>query len=215
MQFNTKSGVDKKDFDFIIQAISLIIDLNTCLYSRYYDYTLSINGQAEQHGQDYEIDYLTDVIRRKALDWLKGYRNAKDQLDDGNVSPFLMVLAPPAPHAPSVSAPQYKNEFLIRKAPRNPSFNYVKDGNRDKHWLMRYNSEPFNETFAGMIDIWFRKRWRTLLSVDDLVDNVLKELEDIGELNNTFVLYSSDNGYHLGTFGMIGGKGSNYESGKT
>ena len=113
--------------------------MNTCLYSRYYDYTLSINGQAEQHGQDYEIDYLTDVIRRKALDWLKGYRNAKDQLDDGNVSPFLMVLAPPAPHAPSVSAPQYKNEFLIRKAPRNPSFNYVKDGNRDKHWLMRYN----------------------------------------------------------------------------
>ena len=65
-----------------------------------------------------------------------------------------------------------------------------------------------------MIDDWFRKRWRTLLSVDDLVDNVLRELEDMGELDNTFVLYTSDNGYHLGTFGMIDGKGSNYESGK-
>ena len=176
---------------------------------------MSVNGQAEEHGKNYAVDYLTDVISRKALDWLKDRRNLKDQNGDENVGPFLMVLAPPAPHAPSSSAPQYENEFLDRKAPRNPTFNYVKDGNKDKHWLMRYNSEPIDGEFAETMDNWFRKRWRTLLSVDDLIDNVMRELEDMDELDNTFILFSSDNGYHFGTFGMKDGKGSNYESGKT
>ena len=185
------------------------------MYSRYYNYTLSVNGKAEHHGQNYEKDYLTDVISRKALDWLKDHRNSKDQNGDENVNPFLMVLAPPAPHDPYTSAPQYENEFLDLKAPRNPTFDYAKDGNKDKHWLMRHNSEPFNDDIAEVIDDWFRQRWRTLLSVDDLVANVLRELEDMGELDNTFVLYTSDNGYHFGTFGMIQGKGSNYETGKT
>ena len=184
------------------------------MYSRYYNYTLSVNGQAEQHGQNYEEDYLTDVISRKALDWLKDHRYSKDQNGDENVSPFLMVVAPPAPHDPYTYAPQYENEFLDLKAPRNPTFNYVKDGNKDKHWLMRYNSQPFDEEFAELLDEFFRSRWRTLLSVDDMIDNIMRELEDMGELDNTFVLFSSDNGFHVGAFGMKDGKGLNYETGQ-
>ena len=38
--------------------------------SRYYNYSLSINGEEEKHGDDYENDYLTDVIGRKAEDFL-------------------------------------------------------------------------------------------------------------------------------------------------
>lgn len=125
----------------------------TIVYSRYYDYLLSVNGQGEEHGKNYEIDYLTDVMSRKALDWLKDRRDLKDQNGNENVSPFLMVLAPPAPHAPSTSAPQYENEFLDRKVPRNPTFNYVKNGNRDKHWLMRYK------------DNFKRKNWFFLNSI--------------------------------------------------
>ena len=68
---------------------SWIIVLYTFLYSRYYNYTLSVNGKAEQHGPNYEKDYLTDVISRKALDWLKDHRNSKDQNGDENVNPFL------------------------------------------------------------------------------------------------------------------------------
>jgi len=30
--------------------------------SKYYDYTLSVNGKQEEHGSDYEKDYLTKVI---------------------------------------------------------------------------------------------------------------------------------------------------------
>ena len=41
-------------------------------------------------------------------------------------------------------------------------------------------------------------RWRTLLSVDDLVEKLVKRLEMRGELENTYILFTSDNGYHTG-----------------
>ena len=30
--------------------------------SKYYNYTLSINGKARKHGENYSVDYLTDVL---------------------------------------------------------------------------------------------------------------------------------------------------------
>lgn len=32
--------------------------------SKYYNYTLSVNGRAQKHGADYNTDYLTDVLVR-------------------------------------------------------------------------------------------------------------------------------------------------------
>ena len=52
----------------------------------------------EHHGDNYENDYLTDLIGRKAKRFVSNY-------DEKN--PFLMVLATPAPHAPFTPAPQH------------------------------------------------------------------------------------------------------------
>ena len=38
-----------------------------------------------------------------------------------------------------------------------------------KHWFVRRQPRPLNETFIDMVDDVFRNRWRTLLSVDDMV----------------------------------------------
>ena len=38
--------------------------------SKYYNYSLSINGREEKHGDDYDNDYLTDVIGKKSSDFL-------------------------------------------------------------------------------------------------------------------------------------------------
>jgi len=32
--------------------------------SKYYNYTLSVNGKARRHGENYSVDYLTDVLVR-------------------------------------------------------------------------------------------------------------------------------------------------------
>lgn len=41
-------------------------------------------------------------------------------------------------------------------------------------------------------------RWQALLSVDDMVEKLVKKLDSINELNNTYIFYTSDNGYHTG-----------------
>jgi N-acetylglucosamine-6-sulfatase len=52
------------------------------------------------------------------------------------------------------------------------------------------------------IDQLYQSRLKTLLSVDDLVRDLVTTLEDLGVLNNTYILFTSDNGYRLGQFQM-------------
>lgn len=49
----------------------------------------------------------------------------------------------------------------------------------------------------------FFLRWRTLLSVDDLVEQVVMALDKGKHLENTYIIFSSDNGFHLGKFDEI------------
>lgn len=48
------------------------------------------------------------------------------------------------------------------------------------------------------VDDTFRNRWRTLLSVDDMIANMVNLLTKLKALNNTYVIYAADNGFHLG-----------------
>ena len=44
------------------------------------------------------------------------------------------------------------------------------------------------------LDELFLKRWRTLLSVDDIIDDICTYLDKQGQLDNTFFFFTSDNG---------------------
>jgi N-acetylglucosamine-6-sulfatase len=160
--------------------------------SRYYNYTLSINGKAERHGATYARDYLTDVIRRKAVQFLDHVAKLP------TAPPFLMVLAPPACHAPFTPAPQYRKHFSNLKAPRTPAFNRDKAGDPRKHWLVETEPRKMSNETVARVDKTFRDRWRTLLSVDDLIRKVHAALAGYGMLDNTYLLFTSDHGYHLG-----------------
>ena len=61
------------------------------------------------------------------------------------------------------------------------------------------------------VDKVFRNRWRTLLSVDDMVEGLVTRLEQENLINNTYIMYTSDHGYHLGEFGMPIDKRQPYE----
>ena len=58
------------------------------------------------------------------------------------------------------------------------------------------------------MDRVYRDRLRTLLSVDDLVDGVLRRVPNLDE---TFFIFTSDHGYHMGQFGLTIDKRQPYE----
>lgn len=73
-----------------------------------------------------------------------------------------------------------------------------------------------NPALNKQVQCWenqhFRDRWRTLLSVDDLVDAVYTKLEAENLLNNTFIFYSSDHGYKQGQWRVGTSKQHPYET---
>ncbi|XP_028648355.1 N-acetylglucosamine-6-sulfatase [Erpetoichthys calabaricus] len=167
--------------------------------SKYYNYTLSVNGRKQKHGNDYNEDYLTDVLANVSMDFLEKKLNYQ---------PFFMMISTPAPHSPWTPAPQYEKNFADVKAPRDIAFNkHVKD----KHWLIRQAKSPMTNTSIQFLDDAFRKRWQTLLSVDDLVEKLITKLSIRGELQNTYIFFTSDNGYHAGQFSLPIDKRQLYE----
>ena len=69
-----------------------------------------------------------------------------------------------------------------------------------------------NQDYIARVDEIFRNRWRTLLSVDDMVDNIMTFLRENDMLENTVAMFTSDHGYHLGTFGLPLDKRMPYET---
>uniref|UniRef100_A0AAQ5ZFS5 N-acetylglucosamine-6-sulfatase n=1 Tax=Amphiprion ocellaris TaxID=80972 RepID=A0AAQ5ZFS5_AMPOC len=156
--------------------------------SKYYNYTLSVNGKAQKHGAEYSKDYLTDVLANMSLDFLQ-YKSS--------YQPFFMMVSTPAPHSPWTAAPQYQDRYNSTKAPRDPNFNV-----HGKVGAAKHSRGSFLSNFRTRIHF-------TLM--DDLVEKLVKRLEVRGELDNTYIFFTSDNGYHTGQFSLPMDKRQLYE----
>ena len=56
-----------------------------------------------------------------------------------------------------------------------------------------------------------RERLRALRAVDDLVATVVEALDASGRLDDTYIIYTSDNGFHMGQHRLFMGKTTAYE----
>jgi N-acetylglucosamine-6-sulfatase len=57
---------------------------------------------------------------------------------------------------------------------------------------------PLPDSMLPELDRVYRQRWETLLSVDDLVESIVIKLDSLGLLDNTYLILTSDHGYHVG-----------------
>ncbi|XP_014228915.1 N-acetylglucosamine-6-sulfatase-like [Trichogramma pretiosum] len=168
--------------------------------SKYYSYSLSINGKERKYGTS-PNDYLTDVIKGFGLNFLRQQKAEE---------PFLMVLAPPAPHEPFTPAPRHNDKYKGKTAKRTPNFNTISQ--KDKHWLVRMGPSPLPSNVVKKLDEIYRRRWETLVAVDELVEAVYSQLSSQGLLNETYIIFTSDNGYHIGQFSQPYDKRQPYET---
>jgi N-acetylglucosamine-6-sulfatase len=174
--------------------------------SVYYDYNMSVNGQLVSHGGNYSTDYFTDLVGNHSVAWLEeSFRNYTD-------SPVFSMIATPACHDPQTPAPQYANLFPNMTAPRTPNFNYHSIGNESKHFIVNWEQSPMSNTSIYTIDTKYANRLRTLVSVDDIVGNVIDLLTKYKRLDNAYIVFFSDNGYHLGQFCITFDKRMPYET---
>ncbi|CAD6187387.1 unnamed protein product [Caenorhabditis auriculariae] len=170
--------------------------------SKFYNYTVNENGQKDKYGFLYEKDYFTDLVTNKSLDFVRDHFESKPW------QPFALVVSYPAPHGPEDPAPQHSHLFENVFTHRTDSWNHAP--NPDKQWLLQRTGKmsPVHIAFTDMLH---RRRLQTLQSVDEGVYRIFGLLREMNQLSNTYVMYTSDHGYHLGQFGLLKGKNMPYE----
>jgi arylsulfatase A-like enzyme len=161
-----------------------------------FDYSVNENGTVVVYGSQPQ-DFQTDMFARKATDFIRRSQ-----------PPYFMYLGISPPHAPATPAPRYENAFPGAGAPRTASFNEADIS--DKPAWLRAVPLLTSQDIAGIDDL-ARHRLQSMLAVEDLLQDVVQALTAAGQLQNTYIFFTSDNGIFQGQHRLPGGKNAPYE----
>jgi arylsulfatase A-like enzyme len=180
---------------------------------RYYGYTLNENGTLTTYcANPQPACYQTDVYRDKAAEIIR--RRAPQP------QPFFLWVAFVAPHAgrpddpddPFIDtpspAPRHRDAFANEPLPMPPSFNEADVSDKPRGIRSRPVLSP--REIAAIQENWQQRR-ETLLAVDEAVATIIATLRASGELENTLILFTSDNGFFHGEHRVLFGKVLLYE----
>ncbi|KAL3965558.1 hypothetical protein ACCO45_002562 [Purpureocillium lilacinum] len=193
-----------------------LLDPNT------YSYLNATFQRNKEPPVNYEGQYSTDVLAGKALGFIDEAVAAK--------KPFFVGIAPIAPHSninanvvsppdgskrndkkfettPPIPAERHAHLFPDVVVPR--TYNFNSDHPSGASWVFR--QPKMTTENVAYNDEYHRNRIRSLQAVDEMVDSVFKKLESHGITGETYVFYTSDNGFHIGQHRLQPGKSCGYE----
>lgn len=167
--------------------------------------TLNIDGLPDGSYTFPQENYSTSVIGNVSIAWIRKVA--------AEGKPFMAYIAPKAAHEPFIPPSWYIDhwdESWPETEPRGASWNCSAEARSNHHGFIAKNPMITDEA-ARVITGVFRNRWRTLMAVDDLIAGVFAAVEDLGLMNNTYFLYSSDHGFQLGQLNIMMDKRQMYE----
>jgi N-acetylglucosamine-6-sulfatase len=169
--------------------------------SGYFNYSVNDNGVTRSYGSARD-DYFTDVISKESQEFIEQSVN--------DSKPFFLYLAPNAPHEPSTPAPRHANSFNGEPAPRLSSYNEANVSDKPP-WI---SSLPtISSTEEAAIQRRHENRVESLQAVDEMVEALVNKLSDPTRerLSNTYIVFTSDNGWQHGEHLIVEGKARPYE----
>jgi N-acetylglucosamine-6-sulfatase len=154
----------------------------------YYDYDLNVNGTIVSHGQE-SSEYSTDVLAVEAETFIR--RSKK---------PFFLLFSPFAPHYPASPAPRHADAFPGAPSWRPPSYD-EEDISDKPSWVQRFpRLDGGTRTATDRLRV---NQLRSLLAVDEAVGRLVRALEETGQLANTVIVFTSDNGHFWGEHRLL------------
>ncbi|RAH73838.1 sulfatase family protein [Aspergillus aculeatinus CBS 121060] len=177
-------------------------------------YTYDYMNATYQRNHDLPVSYLgrhtTEVLTEKAMGFLE------DAL--AGERPFFLTVTPIAPHSnmngtygggagplwmdEPIPEERHKHLFPDAKVPRTANFNPKEP--TGVSWI---HELPYrNQSVIDYNDHYYRQRLRALQGVDELVDSLITRLEASAQINNTYIIYTSDNGFHISQHRLPPGK---------
>ncbi|KAG2488014.1 hypothetical protein HYH03_013450 [Edaphochlamys debaryana] len=178
----------------------------------YYTPAFSKNcGPVKYH----ENEYSTDLISAKADAGLReAVAKGQGAGPGGAYKPFYMQVTPIAPHTQCdmvndrggcgfpVPAARHKDIFADALLPLNPNFDVPA-------WPQLGLDDEVNN--PGAVQKNYLARIRSVAAVDEMVARLINTLQELGQLDNTYIVYTSDNGYQLGNHAQANGKQFHWE----
>jgi len=157
-----------------------------------FGFWLNSNGKVIHYPQD--GPHSNDVLAELAVDFIRRH-------GDG---PMFLWLAPGSSHGDAIPAARHANAFADQLLPDLPAADV---GDKPK-WIQ--DLRPRTKRTARHLD-HYRNRLRSMLSVEDLVAAVIDALRDADALEDTYIIFTSDNGFHYGEHRIHSSKATAYE----
>ena len=189
----------------------------------FWDYTINDNGTLRHYGTT-PADYRETVLTDRALQTI-------DQAA-GQSQPFFLDFNPPAPHVGFPNAAAYSGQGLEQLSPsattggigyyppastdgalasyavpHGPDFNEADVSDKPAFRQLA----PLSTSQVTTVDNWYRKSSELVMALDDNIASLIDELQAKGVLDNTLIMFTSDNGVFFGEHRIPTGKEEPFE----